>query len=178
MLVFLRGSIYKMCIFIWWYKVDSLLMASTTEDKKGLPVYWQPFAILNMLKYHLMHRILHGREQVFTIWAATWENRSSGFLARSDTNCWSVQLQKRARCLKFQVQEEEELYYPSSENKGTDQLHSYCEAALRLCFNVFTYAIILFSHDVAHLVNGKLLHIGWTECLVSHEHSSNIWLMI
>ena len=30
----------------------------------------------------------------------------------------------------------EELYYPSSENKGADQLRSYCEADLRLCFRL------------------------------------------
>ena len=28
------------------------------------------------------------------------------------------------------------MYYPSSENKGTDQLRSYCEADLRLCFRI------------------------------------------
>ena len=28
------------------------------------------------------------------------------------------------------------LYYPSSENKGADQLRSYCEADLRLCFRL------------------------------------------
>ena len=26
------------------------------------------------------------------------------------------------------------MYYPSSENKGADQIRSYCEADLRLCF--------------------------------------------
>ena len=31
---------------------------------------------------------------------------------------------------------EEELYHPSSENKGADQLRSYCEADLRLCFRL------------------------------------------
>ena len=35
------------------------------------------------------------------------------------------------------------MYYPSSENKGADQLSSYCEADLRLCF-VFLYAKMLF----------------------------------
>ena len=39
-----------------------------------------------------------------------------------------VQSQKQARTLKFPVQEEEELYYLCSENKGPDQLCSYCEA--------------------------------------------------
>ena len=31
---------------------------------------------------------------------------------------------------------EEELYYPSSENKGADQLRGYREADLRLCFRL------------------------------------------
>ena len=30
----------------------------------------------------------------------------------------------------------EGLYYPCSENKGADQLRSYCEADLRLCFRL------------------------------------------
>ena len=63
------------------------------------------------------------------------ENRSSGFLTMSDTNR-PVQSQKKARILKFWVEVEEELYYPSSENKGADQLCSYCKADLRLCFRI------------------------------------------
>ena len=63
------------------------------------------------------------------------ENRSSGFLTRSDTN-WPVQSQKNVRILKFWVEVEEELYYPSRENKGADQLYSYCTADLRLCFHI------------------------------------------
>ena len=55
------------------------------------------------------------------------------FPNRADSNR-SVQSQKRARILKFRIQVEEELYYPSSENKGADQLRSNCEADLRLCF--------------------------------------------
>ena len=57
------------------------------------------------------------------------------FPNRSDTNR-PVQAQKRARSLKFQIKVEEELYYPSSENKGADQLRSYREADLRLCFRL------------------------------------------
>ena len=49
------------------------------------------------------------------------------FPNRSDTNR-AVQAQKRARSLKFWSQVEEELYYPSSENKGADQLRGYREA--------------------------------------------------
>ena len=54
---------------------------------------------------------------------------------RSDTN-WPVQTQIRARSLKFWTLVEEELYYPSSENKGADQLRGYREADLRLCFRL------------------------------------------
>ena len=64
-----------------------------------------------------------------TIWSPT----------RSNTNR-SVQSLKQARGLKFRVLEEEGLNYPCSENlsenKGADQLRSYCEADLRLCFRI------------------------------------------
>ena len=53
----------------------------------------------------------------------------------SDTNL-HVQSQKQTRGLKFGLKVEEELYYPSSENKGADQLCSYCTADLRLCFRL------------------------------------------
>ena len=33
------------------------------------------------------------------------------------------------------------MYYPSSENKGADQLRSYCEADLRLCFLIGNYPV-------------------------------------
>ena len=55
------------------------------------------------------------------------------FQNRSDTN-QPVQAQKRARSLKFRFEVEEEFYYPSSENKGADQLRGFREADLRLCF--------------------------------------------
>ena len=55
------------------------------------------------------------------------------FPTRFDTNR-PIQSQKRSRSLKFRIKVEEELYYPSSENKGADQLRGYCEADLPLCF--------------------------------------------
>ena len=58
-----------------------------------------------------------------------------------------MQIQKVARSLKFRIEEKEKLYYPISENKGTDQLRSYCEADLRLCFRT---GKIGFSHNAAH----------------------------
>ena len=57
------------------------------------------------------------------------------FPNRSDTNR-AVQAQKQAKSLKFRIQEEEELYYPCSENKGADQLRGYREADLHLCFRL------------------------------------------
>ena len=41
------------------------------------------------------------------------------------------------------------MYYPYSENKGADQLCSYCAADLRLCFRICK---IRFSHDAAQLM--------------------------
>ena len=69
------------------------------------------------------------------IWASLWENRSSGFPTRSDTNR-AVQPQNMARGWKLRIQEVEGLYYPCSENKGADQLRGYREADLRLCFRI------------------------------------------
>ena len=53
-----------------------------------------------------------------------------------------------ARGLKFWIQVEEGLYYPYSENKGADQLCSYCAADLVF---VFAYAKSGFSNNEAHI---------------------------
>ena len=50
--------------------------------------------------------------------------------------CRAVQPQKMARGLTFPIYVEEGLYYPNSENKVADQLHSYCAADQRLCFRI------------------------------------------
>ena len=63
----------------------------------------------------------------------TRENRSSGFPTRSNTN-WFLQPQKMATSLKFQISEEEELYYLCSENKGADKLLSDCQAGQKSGF--------------------------------------------
>ena len=57
------------------------------------------------------------------------------FSTRSNTNR-AVQPQKITRSLKFWIKKVEELYYPCSENKGADQLCSYCTADLWLCFHL------------------------------------------
>ena len=60
-----------------------------------------------------------------------------------DTNR-SVHSKKEARNLKFWIfKVEEELHYSCSENKGADQLHSYCEADLRLCFHICRMLVFL-----------------------------------
>ena len=62
------------------------------------------------------------------------------FPNRSDTNR-PVQLQKQARSLKFRSSVEEVFYYPSSENKGADQLRGYV-----------AYVDCWFSHEAAHFL--------------------------
>ena len=83
----------------------------------------------------------------------TRENRSSGVPTRSDTNL-PVQPQKMAKCLKFGILIEEGLYHLSSENKGADQLRSYCEADLRLWSHI---GKIRFSQDAALIIVDVLL---------------------
>ena len=61
-----------------------------------------------------------------------------------------------ARRLKFRILVEAELYYPSSENKGADQLRSNCESDLRHCF---AYADCWFSHVVARILHGHVFVI-------------------
>ena len=57
------------------------------------------------------------------------------FPKSSDTKR-AVQPQKMARGWKFGIQKIEELYYPCSESKGVDQLRSYRESDLRVCFRL------------------------------------------
>ena len=71
------------------------------------------------------------------------------FPNRSNT-IWSVPSQKLGRILKFRIKVEEELYYPSSENKGADQLRSYCEAELRLCFRLCR--LLVFPCGGSHIM--------------------------
>ena len=71
-----------------------------------------------------------------TKWACARENQQFWFMTRSDTN-QPVQLRNKGRlCVKLWIQVEEELYYPTDENKGAEQLCSYCTADLRLCFSI------------------------------------------
>ena len=64
------------------------------------------------------------------------------FLTRSETNR-AVQSQKIGSGLKFRIYIEVGLHYPCSENKGADQLCSYCAADLRLCFRICKKTVFL-----------------------------------
>ena len=75
------------------------------------------------------------------------ENLSSGFQIMSDTNR-AVQPQKMARGLKFQIQEEEGLYYLFREKRGADQLPCYRASDMPF---IFAYAKSRFSHNAAQI---------------------------
>ena len=67
-----------------------------------------------------------------------------------------------------------ELYYLCCENKGADQLCSYCTADLKLISSfVFTNAQICFSPDMAHIpkLSGKFVIRKHKKVLVSHVGS-------
>ena len=58
-----------------------------------------------------------------------------------------------ARGLKFCILVEEGLYYPSSENKGADQLSGVTAKLARLiCAFVFAQALCCFSYAVAQFL--------------------------
>ena len=71
------------------------------------------------------------------------EDPTMWFPNRSDTNR-PVQLQKQARSLKLWSKVEEELYYPSSENKGADQLRG----CFRLCRFYESLDIIIDHYSI------------------------------
>ena len=62
------------------------------------------------------------------------KTNSLGFRPVPTQTAWSVQSQREARSLRFWVKVEKILNYLCSENKGADQLCSYCTADLHLCF--------------------------------------------
>ena len=67
-----------------------------------------------------------------------------------------VQSQKKARM----VQAEEEMYYPSSENKGS-------VTAQLICAFVFANAIIRFSRDASHYHNESDVSVVATHLRIS-----------
>ena len=93
------------------------------------------------------------------------------FQTRSDTNR-AMQRKKMDRALKFRIKKVEGFYYmyPCSENKGADQLRGYCEADLRLCFRICK--MLVFSHDVAHIMISTRSHTAVaSKTSMSERHS-------
>ena len=74
-------------------------------------------------------------------------------------------MKKIARGWKFRINKEDELYYPCSENKDADQLRSYCEADLRLCFHisknpVFSFTIYIYSRQYQKITeNDRYIYV-------------------
>ena len=110
------------------------------------PITFNTMALFQ--KYHSTAKTIH---MSHLVGKPTW------FPNRSDTNR-AVQAQKRARSLKFRIIVEEELYYPSSENKGADQLRSYCESDLRLCFRLSR--LLVFPWGGSYIMYGKT-NLNW-----------------
>ena len=77
-----------------------------------------------------------------TIWVPT----------RSDTNR-AIQSQKMVRGWKFRIYKVEKLYYLCSENKGADQLRSYCEADLRLCFRLCRLLVFPYGGSIIRIAS-------------------------
>ena len=69
----------------------------------------------------------------------------------------AVQSQMIARSFKFWLKEEEGLYYPCSENKGTDQPCGYREAGLRHCFRICRLFVFLCSGSFNKIINNDCI---------------------
>ena len=66
------------------------------------------------------------------------------------------------------------MYYPSSENKGADQLRGYREADLRLCFRICK--LLVFSRDGSYIILNKYsyTHSKWEYTEATQElHECN-----
>ena len=101
-----------------------------------------PLVVLNRFIYNFIKNIC----------AAPQENLSS---TRSDT-IRALQLLDMAK--RFEILDLGSggyvlllLYYPSSENKGANHLHGYCEAEIRLCFSICKNQV--FSWHGSFVVN-------------------------
>ena len=107
-------------------------------------------------------------------WASLWENRSSGFPTRYDTNL-AVQIQKMTRGLKFRIYEIQGLYYICSENKAADQLCGYREADLRL-FSHMQKADFLTTRLFHNIRLYNLAHGIWAQNVILL--SSNVLIKV
>ena len=68
------------------------------------------------------------------------------------------------------------MYYPCSENKGADQLRSYCEADLRLCFRLCR--LLVFPRGGSFDTNQKDQNIFSTSFNLKFKSSDVLYLEI
>ena len=83
---------------------------------------------------------------------------------RSNTS-WPVQIQKQGRSLKFQIFEEERLYYLYSKNKQADQLCSYRTADLHLCFCIVHIVGFLMQRLISYVFVSVFASMFVSVCL-------------
>ena len=101
---------------VWlWFPIWAQPRGTDAAESHNAPTHPTSGSI-----WQLFYRSSWGRKYTTIIWASLWENRSSGFPTRSDTNR-AVQPHKIARDFKFRIQKVEGMYYLCSENKGADQ---------------------------------------------------------
>ena len=63
------------------------------------------------------------------------------------------------------------LYYPFSENKGADQLRSYCEADLRLCFRICR--LFIFMRWLIYFTDCSIIFVSVShKIILGKEHGS------
>ena len=124
-----------MALFIWWTNVNS---TELTVD----------FFIFILSVFYSSNVECGSVGEYHTSWSLQWnepshEKTNNLCFRTGPTKNQHVQSQKQARSLKVWIKEEEELYYPCSENEGADQLRSYCDADLHLCISICT--MLVFS---------------------------------
>ena len=68
---------------------------------------------------------------------------------------------------------EEALYYPSSENKGADQLRGYREADLRLCFRISRMLVFPRGGSYEKVFRMSSLQVAYRHVLQSVSQSQN-----
>ena len=148
--IYLREAILKISHNLWFYGELTVIIEKFLIVWSSVNFSWVRRCSRNRLNSCV--------ETVETIikWAATSENRSSGFPTRSHTNR-ATQLLNMARGLEFPIHEVERLYYLCSENKGADQLCGYRTTDLHLCFRICK--IPVFSRRGSNVVFYNTFHL-------------------
>ena len=146
-------------ITAYWFKNKELALAF------GITLAFSRLG--SVLNFLLTQNVEARLGLTWTLWggkgylSSNRKKMSLGVLTRADTN-GPVHLQKTAKVYKFQIIEEEGLYYSRSKSKDADQLCRKCTADLRrmLCGIGFLSDIVvsfLDIHGVRQLGDTKTL---------------------